>query len=100
MTEAKTGAISVVDGNGVLVGFFTDGDIRRALKDKGKATLDLKVGDLLNGNAPITVSVDALLYDAVNLFKQKNLDNLAVVQADKPVGILDIQDLVKLGLVG
>jgi transaldolase len=99
MTEHNSGAVSVVDDKGVLIGFFTDGDIRRTLKEKGKNALDLKMGDLQHGS-PITVSADALLIDAVNLFKQKNVDNLAVVEADKPVGILDIQDLVKLGLIG
>lgn len=99
MTDYKTGAVSIVDDFGKLIGIFTDGDIRRQLKDKGKAIVDAKMSDFTY-NPPITINADALLYDAVNLFSKTQVDNIIVVENDKPVGILDIQDLVKLNLIG
>jgi transaldolase len=99
MTDSKLGAVSVLDSAGNLKGVFTDGDIRRQLKESGKSTMDKKMGDFTY-KAPITVSADALLYDAVNIFKKDKIDNILVLDNNKPAGILDIQDLVEMGLIG
>ncbi len=51
-------------------------------------------------NEPLTISASALLYDAVKIFKEKQIDNIVVLDYNSPIGMLDIQDLVKLGLIG
>lgn len=99
MNESRLGAVAVVDGAGNLKGVFTDGDLRRNLKEKGKAFTDSTMGEL-SFNEPLTVSASALLYDAVKIFKEKQIDNIVVLDNNAPVGMLDIQDLVKLGLIG
>jgi CBS domain-containing protein len=48
----------------------------------------------------VTVSQDSLLDEAVKSFKKSQVDSVIVVDGGKPVGVLDIQDLVKLGLLG
>lgn len=98
MTESGMGAVAVVDG-GKLKGIFTDGDIRRQLKEKGKAVLDTRMSDF-SYNEPITIQASALLNDAVALFKNRKVDNLLVLDGEKTVGILDIQDFVREGLIG
>lgn len=99
MTESKLGAVSVLDASGNLKGIFTDGDVRRHLKESGKALLDKKMSDF-SYNEPLTVNADALLYEAVNIFTKKQVDNIIVLDNNKPSGMLDIQDFVKMGLVG
>ncbi len=99
MTESGLGAVSVVDNDGNLKGIFTDGDLRRNLKEKGKAVLQSKMSDF-DYKTPITINADSLLYDVVNLFKQHKVDSFIVMEDNKPIGMLDIQDLVKLELVG
>jgi CBS domain-containing protein len=49
---------------------------------------------------PITIQADTLLYEAVNLFNEHEIDSIIVLENNAPLGILDIQDLVKLGLLG
>ena len=44
MNKSGLGAVSVVDGNGTLIGVFTDGDLRRKITNDGKAVLDKKNG--------------------------------------------------------
>lgn len=99
MTESGLGAVAVVDANRKLAGVFTDGDLRRHLKDSGKAILQQRMADI-SYKSPLTVSADALLIEAVDLFKKHRVDNLIVTRADALVGILDVQDLVKLNLLG
>ncbi len=100
MTESGLGAVSIVDGAGELKGIFTDGDLRRNLKEKGKAFLDNKMVDCVSSANPITINQEARLYDAVALFKEKEIDTIIVMANSKPVGMLDIQDFVKQNLVG
>lgn len=92
MTESGFGCVGVVDGNDKLVGTFTDGDLRRLIEHEGHAGIDKKMGDL-DFNAPITVDGEMLLHDASQIFQEKGVDNLMVMNGDQVVGQIDIQDL-------
>lgn len=100
MTGSRLGAVALVDEQSRVAGVFTDGDVRRNLQEKGEDILSRPLGELNFAVSPITISADARLDDAVELFKQHKVDNIVVVEDNAPVGILDVQDLVKLGLVG
>jgi TalC/MipB family fructose-6-phosphate aldolase len=86
------GAITVIEANGNLKGIFTDGDLRRLLEHEGDHILDKKLKGLHYGK-PISVDINALLNDAVALFRQYQVDTLLVTEGEKPVGMLDIQDI-------
>ena len=100
MTESRLGAVTLVDDDGNLAGIFTDGDIRRKLQQQGRQILDYKMSELNPTSNPVTINSNALLYEAVNIFKQRQIDNIIVLENNIPLGILDIQDLVKMGLIG
>jgi len=92
MTEYGFGCVTVVDGDGALVGVFTDGDLRRLLQRNGRDVLDRRMGDFEFGEA-IVVDGSARLNEASELFHRHKVDNLLVVEHGRPVGMLDIQDL-------
>jgi len=98
ITRARAGAISIVDGAGKLTGIFTDGDLRRRIgEDAG--VLKKAVGDYMTRN-PKTIGPDRLASEALFLLREKKIDEVPVVGADgKPVGMLDVQDLLDMGLV-
>ncbi|MCS6822575.1 MAG: CBS domain-containing protein [Microscillaceae bacterium] len=100
MTESGLGAVSIVDDEGNLVGIFTDGDLRRNLAENGKALLNKKMNKFVKKQLPITIHPEALLEEAVKIFKQKSIDNIIVVKDQKPIGMLDVQDFVKMNLIG
>ncbi|MEO1655741.1 MAG: CBS domain-containing protein, partial [Bacteroidota bacterium] len=100
MTESGQGAVAIVDGANALKGIFTDGDLRRNLKEKGKDVLDMKMENFVSDKAPITVPSDARLYEAVKVFKDANVDNIIVLENMAPIGMLDIQDFVRMNLIG
>jgi CBS domain-containing protein len=83
-----------------LAGVFTDGDVRRRLQENGEGILDKQMGDAGYTADPFTVNADALLYEAVNVFNAQQIDNVIALEDNLPIGILDIQDLVKMGLLG
>jgi TalC/MipB family fructose-6-phosphate aldolase len=100
MTESRLGAITIVDAEGAVAGIFTDGDLRRKLQTSGREILDKSLSDVGFTKNPVTVSRASLLDEAVKLIKQNEVDSIVVVDDTVPCGVLDIQDLVKLGLLG
>jgi transaldolase len=100
MTESRLGAVALVDAEGRLAGVFTDGDLRRDLQREGPGILGRPLSQIGHSAKPYTISADALLYEAARLFQQHKVDNVVVVEADRPVGLLDVQDLVRMGLLG
>jgi len=94
MTEYGFGAITIVDGEGNVKGIFTDGDMRRALQKDGSDVLKKKMSDFTYGT-PFTVGQDDALTVANDIFKQKHVDTILVVDGKKPIGMIDIQDLAQ-----
>ena len=92
MTEYGFGAITVVSKGGKLVGVFTDGDLRRRIQEEGRDVLKKNMNDFTY-KTPISVEANSLLNDASALFKKTSVDTILVTDNEKPVGMLDIQDL-------
>ena len=98
-TEGRPGAASVVDASGKLVGIFTDGDLRR-LVQLGVDDFEQAVSSVM-GKSPRTVGPDDLAQTAAEALRHSQVDQLPVVDADgRPVGLLDVQDLLAARLLG
>lgn len=98
ITRARCGSACVVDAKGQLLGIFTDGDLRRHIEE-GKDILPLEVKKVMTKN-PSTISADKLAVEAFSILKERKIDELPVVdQKGRLVGLLDIQDLLKAGLI-
>ncbi|HBG60343.1 MAG: hypothetical protein A2Y03_02115 [Omnitrophica WOR_2 bacterium GWF2_38_59] len=98
ITKARCGSACVLNKRGKFVGIFTDGDLRRQLETDNHL-LDRKVKDVMTKN-PTTISKDRLAQEALRLLQEKKIDELPVVDnKGKLVGLLDVQDLLKAGLV-
>ncbi|MCI0596810.1 MAG: CBS domain-containing protein, partial [candidate division Zixibacteria bacterium] len=99
ITSARAGSCTVVDRKGKLVGIFTDGDLRRHLRMNGEKILNEPVRSLAT-QRPLTIQEGKLAAEALHLLKGKKIDELPVVDAKgRAVGLLDVQDLLKAGLV-
>lgn len=94
----RPGALLIVDGAGLLAGIFTDGDLRRlVLHDP--ADLARPIAEVMT-RTPRTLGHTATAADAANLFRLHRQDEIPVIDdAGKPVGVLDVQDLIALKLV-
>jgi arabinose-5-phosphate isomerase len=98
MTRAKSGSLSVVNHRGRLIGVFTDGDFRRRIADNGDL-LNQVLRHVMTRN-PVSIREDALAVEALKVFNERNIDDLIVVDArQRPVGLVDSQDLPKLKLM-
>ena len=98
MTETRLGATSVVDSSGKLVGFFTDGDLRRRLQ-KDERILNKKIHKVMTRN-PKTITQDRLAIDAAKMMQEMKFDNMPVVDnKGRPIGIVDERDLLSEGIL-
>ncbi len=98
ITTAHAGAATVVNQNRKLIGIFTDGDLRRNL-EKYPHLLKRKVKTVMTKN-PIVVCNDDLASQALKILERKKIDEVPVVDKNyRPVGMLDIQDLIAAGII-
>jgi len=98
-TLRRPGAMLLIDrASGRLIGIFTDADLRRlVLRDP--AALAGPVAAVMTRN-PSTLSHTARVRDAVRMVAEFRRDEIPVVDdAGKPVGVLDVQDLIAMRLV-
>jgi len=90
----RTGAVMLVDDEGCLTGLFTDSDLARLLEQRRDADLDRAISDVMTVR-PLTIGLDAILEEVVQLLSQRRLSELPVIDAQgRPVGLLDITDLI------
>jgi arabinose-5-phosphate isomerase len=98
MTAAKSGSIALTSADGKLSGILTDGDLRRNIVAIPDFLLQ-PVSKFMT-RSPKVVPVDALAVEALRMFDRFKIDDLVVVDADnRPVGLVDVQDLPKMKLL-
>lgn len=92
----RTGAVMIVDGAGALAGIFTDSDLARLFERRHDSVLDEPIGRVMTSH-PTTLPVGTRLRDAVALLEARRLSELPVLDgAGRPVGLIDVVDLVGL----
>ncbi|MBU0709937.1 MAG: KpsF/GutQ family sugar-phosphate isomerase [Candidatus Omnitrophica bacterium] len=98
ITQCRAGSATVVDKKGRLKGIFTDGDLRRHLEADDNLT-KRKIREVMTKN-PTVVFKGMLAAEAMRILEDKKIDEVPVVDKNRrPVGLLDVQDLLKAGLV-
>lgn len=98
ITDARAGSATVVDARGKLRGIFTDGDLRRHLREDARI-LSRRVGEVMTAD-PIRIAAGHLAAEALEILRSKKIDEVPVVDESlRPVGLLDVQDLLRAGLV-
>ncbi len=98
MTGAKSGSIGLTDTDGRLAGIMTDGDLRRHIIGTPDF-LQQPVARFMT-RKPKVLAVDALAVEALRMFDRYKIDDLIAVDTDnRPVGLVDVQDLPKMKLI-
>jgi len=94
MTAKGFGCVGVTAADGTLAGIITDGDLRRHMRPD---LLAAKVDDVMTPK-PKTISGDELVSEALEILNSSKITAVIVVDADKPVGIVHLHDLLRAGV--
>ncbi|MGC8623897.1 MAG: KpsF/GutQ family sugar-phosphate isomerase [Phycisphaerae bacterium] len=94
----RAGAMIVVTMQGTLAGIFTDADLRRRLR-QSSAVMESPMSEVMTVN-PKCIAAEALASEALALMNRHRIDELPVVDAqNRPIGLIDVQDVVSLRIV-
>jgi arabinose-5-phosphate isomerase len=92
----RTGAVMLTGSDGRLCGLFTDSDLARLFERRADEALDRPIREVMTAD-PLTVPAGTRVADAVELLRLRKISELPVVDAaGRPVGLLDITDLISL----
>jgi arabinose-5-phosphate isomerase len=93
MSRKGLGLTAVVGENDRLVGFISDGDLRRFFQREGNHALSLSAADCMT-RTPVTIGRKELATRALNLMEARKITSLLVVGgAGKLEGVVHIHDL-------
>jgi arabinose-5-phosphate isomerase len=94
MTAKGFGCVGIVDAQGKLAGIITDGDLRRHMRPD---LLEMTVESVMT-KRPITAAPDQLASEVLEILNSSKITALFVVDAQKPVGIIHLHDLLRAGV--
>ncbi|MEO1992511.1 MAG: KpsF/GutQ family sugar-phosphate isomerase [Pirellulales bacterium] len=94
LPRRRTGAVMVIDDQGILRGIFTDSDLARLFERHEDAAIDGPIQAVMT-QQPVTIRVGSRVSDAVAILDEHHISELPIVDSDgRLIGLLDIVDLV------
>lgn len=93
MSAKGFGCVAITDACGHIAGIITDGDLRRHMHP---GLMDALVDEVMT-KSPKTIASNSLASEALKLMSSK-ISTLIVTDADKPVGIIHLHDLLRAGV--
>jgi arabinose-5-phosphate isomerase len=98
MSHKGLGASAVVDAEGLVLGIFTDGDLRRLI-ERGVDLRGLSARDVMHPR-PRTISSHALAAEAAEVMEQHRITSVLVVdEAQRLCGALNTNDLLRAKVI-
>ena len=98
MTSARSGSVAIVDDQDMVLGIFTDGDLRRHFA-AGSTIAEKPIEEVMTAR-PITLTRNQLAVDVLTLYEKHNIDDLVIVdEQGRLAGMVDIQDLPKFKIL-
>ena len=94
MSSKGFGCVGITDARGHITGIVTDGDLRRHMRPDLMTAL---VDDVMTRN-PKTISRDLLASEALEMLNSSKITALIVTDANKPVGIVHLHDILRAGV--
>jgi len=101
IANKRLGCTCVVDERGQLRGFLTDGDLKRILL-REESPLDEPVERFMTPE-PRTVALECLAREALQSMERNPggpITQLVVVEDNRPIGVVHIHDILRLGVRG
>ncbi|MDH5423612.1 MAG: KpsF/GutQ family sugar-phosphate isomerase [Gammaproteobacteria bacterium] len=98
MSKKGLGMTAIVSADLTVLGVYTDGDLRRTL-DKNIDIHTAKISDVMTANCK-TLHANILAAEALNFMQHHIINDLLIVDNNnKLIGALNMQDMLKAGVI-
>jgi arabinose-5-phosphate isomerase len=101
LSNKRAGCVLIVDEHEMLLGIFTDGDLRRALQNHGAIVLGLTIDSLMTLSSRF-IGPEALAWEALKLMQENPkspITVLPVVDTNRRViGLIKVHDILQAGV--
>ena len=98
MSRKGLGLTAITDGQGRVLGIFTDGDLRRTL-DRQVDVHRTTMGEVMTRDCKV-IGPEELAAEAVRMMEQHRITGLLVADEDRRlVGALNVHDLLRAGVM-
>ncbi|WAU77543.1 KpsF/GutQ family sugar-phosphate isomerase [Acinetobacter sp. TR3] len=98
ISDKRLGLTTVVDENDILLGIFTDGDLRRMIDHQQGFDVNLPVAEVMTKN-PLTISQEARAVEALEKMHERKINQFVVVDhTNKVIGVISMHDLIQAGV--
>jgi len=101
LSNKRCGCVLIVNDNKLLLGIFTDGDLRRTLQENGAKALEMNMGEVMT-KSPKTISSEELAVKALAVmegFQKMEVTVLPVLDDEKKlVGLIKLHDIIQTGI--
>ena len=98
ISNKRLGLTTIVDQNNVLLGIFTDGDLRRLIDKQQGFNVNLAVSEVMMKN-PLTISQEARAVEALERMNEKKINQFVVVDdVNQVIGVISMHDLIQAGV--
>ncbi len=98
MNAKGLGLTTVATGDGILEGIFTDGDLRRALRDEVVDLRHTSINKVMNPSCR-SVPRHMLAAEALAIMEHKHISALVVADGDNRIeGVIHLHDILKAGV--
>ncbi len=99
ISTKRLGMTTVVDGEGIMQGVITDGDVRRGLGKWGKDYFDMQAGEVMT-TGPKRIEARELAARALAVMQEHSITSIVVLDpGGRPEGVIHIHDILKQGIL-
>ena len=98
ISSKRLGSTAVVNQEGIIIGFITDGDIRRMLQTENN--IKSITANRIMTKRPKSVKIEDMAIKAFQLMEEYKITQLPVVDdMDKYLGVIHVHDIIKEGII-
>ena len=98
MTDKGLGMTVVVDADNIVVGIYTDGDLRRTL-DQGVDVHNCGISEVMTSRCKVA-QADMLAAEALRIMQENKINAIPIVDQDRRlIGAISMHDLLRAGVV-
>ncbi len=94
LVQNNIGSLPVVDGDGHLVGIFSERDVLRIIHNRGEGFGRLRIAEVMTRN-PVTCQLNDDVNNVMGKMSERHIAKVPVTTGEQLVGIVSVGDVIK-----